>query len=592
MPEKKPKLHHRIIHKVRNRPRKTINLKKTSVFLVVITTLAISLYTWSVISTNPIINFQITEEERALVDEPKPEQKWWDIDWKSSIQLKIANLTSAEVQKGQSVRYVFSHKDLVDQGRSQSDGKDLRVVYQDRDNNFQVLNYGIQGLNSDQTEIYFETPEALADQTNNYRYSIYYNNKNVSSNNYLNQNIDKTFNRRIAVSFLSTVSGPFEFKFNRKWVLKSEKLGVEYNTLKGTVQISKDFQLANSAFSWDIQNTTIKSLENILPSDGIININIDSANLSPGNHTLRLRLDQYQQSYDFIVSYPLYTTWTMDWEGFDIKNEYLNNIETIANTNGMPITHFFNPRIYTTNMITDARRVFLTDWVKNRKAKNGDEISMHLHMFNDFVQAAGVTPRMEPSWASQGDGYDVLTTAYPPEEFELIVNYGLKLFKDNGLQPPTGYRAGGWFMNLENLKVLNKLGFDYDSSGRESYTFGKNRAQGFWKLTSTTKPYRISVNDQNSSKAPTMNLWEFPDNGLESTNIPGTEMIKRLQANFSGKPLTQTQVLTFLSHPHWFSTDKPKMEALFLEMNKYQAKNDSGPIVYTTIEKAYEDVAK
>lgn len=151
-----------------------------------------------------------------------------------------------------------------------------------------------------------------------------------------------------------------------------------------------------------------------------------------------------------------------------------------------------------------------------------------------------------------------------------------------------GYRAGGWYINLDNLKVLDKINFEYDSSGREAYSFGKNRIPGFWNLKSTTRPYRISQNDQNSGDPPTLKLLEFPNNGSESTNVPSTEMLKRLKENFKGEPMEDMHVITFLSHPHWFSTDKPRMEELFNEMNKYTAKRDNGPIIYTTLEKCAE----
>lgn len=152
---------------------------------------------------------------------------------------------------------------------------------------------------------------------------------------------------------------------------------------------------------------------------------MDAKNLNPGTYKLRMKFIDYEEIYEFKVSYPLYATWTMDWEGMDVKDEYLEYINTIATNNEMPITHYFNPRIYISSVVSRARRNFLTNWVKDRKSKYGDEISMHLHMHNDFVKAAGVEPRSGPTWGGFHNGYDVPTSVYPPEEFEKFLQQGV-----------------------------------------------------------------------------------------------------------------------------------------------------------------------
>jgi hypothetical protein len=85
-----------------------------------------------------------------------------------------------------------------------------------------------------------------------------------------------------------------------------------------------------------------------------------------------------------------------------------------------------------------------------------------------------------------------------------------------------------------------------------------------------------------------MGLWEFPDNGADSWAYSTGQLIARFKANFSGESLFEKQVVTYLSHPEWFSKDKPKVEALFTELELFSNTADRGPVIYITLEKAYQ----
>lgn len=574
----------------RKKRRATFIWQNFLVFLSAVLVVGVTVYFVNIMYPREFTPFALPNEEIITVPEEKPELKWWNFAWKGAYRIKMANMTPREVPAGETVMAMINHKSLVDTKKSSPDASDLRVIYQTKENTFEVLKYRLEFPNSIDTRLYFNLPDKLPYRTEVFRYFIYFNNKSVKFNDSLDRSIDNIFNRRVTLTFDNDIFAPFTANFSRYWVLKNnydKNLPLSYSLLTGTVELSAPFNSLGYLFSWEVVGTRLSSIPTTYP-EGLVNIDVDAKSLNPGTYKLHMKFGDYEDIYEFKVSYPLYATWTMDWEGMDVKNEYLDYMNAIATSNEMPITHFFNPRIYVSSVVSPTRRQFLTNWVKDRQEKYGDEISMHLHMHNDFVTAAGVTPRTEVSWGNHGDGYDVLTASYPPEEFEKIVQLGLQQFQANGINVPKGYRAGGWYINLDNLKVLDKLNFAYDSSGRESYAFGRNRVPGYWNLKATTRPYRISETDQNSGTKPTLRLIEFPNNGSESTNVPGTEMLKRLSINFKGDPMTDMHVITFLSHPHWFSTDKPKMEELFVEMNRYTAKRDGGPIVYTTLEKCSE----
>jgi hypothetical protein len=298
-------------------------------------------------------------------------------------------------------------------------------------------------------------------------------------------------------------------------------------------------------------------------------------------------------SNSLVLSYsaPLYMTWTIDWEGFDLAQNFMNQMVELSSKHNMPMTHYFNPRIYVNPAISADRAKYLTDWVKAR-AKKGDEIAMHLHMHLDLVTAAGLTPKTEPRWGGRTEGHDVLTTAYDYDEFKQIIRWAKSEFAKQGLPVAKGYRAGGWFMDIDNLRVINDEGFVYDSSGSDyNEPYGVNKQSRSWNLTATTKPYQMSRNNQNTSQPPLMKLWQYPNNGADSTNRKGDELVRRLKINLGpgNNPLTEAQVLTYLTHPHWFNIDKPQLDQLFAESDKYRYDKDAGPIIYLTAIEAHNN---
>ncbi len=556
------------------------------VFLLIVAVIAGSFYLFALINNTG--NQNPVPEPIAIRSEEKPLLKWWNMNWRNAKRIKVINPTYEELKEGSLAQFTFNHKELVDEKISNETGRDLRLIFQDEENKLIPINFSVESPNSTSTTIIFRTAESLPLRYTTSRYFLYYNTIDTSSNNFIVPKSPETVTVATITEVEERINSAFEAQINRKWILKGANLPQEYKILNTTITSNPVFGLNDRAVLAEVAGTNIKSSLATVKNNSAI-VSLDLSNLNPGKYKVNFKIDTYETSQEVFVSFPLYATWTMDWEGYDVKDEFLKQLDELSNGYKMPITHYFNPRIYINNSISQSRRNFLTNWVKERKASRGDEISMHLHMHYDFIEAAGVEKRIEPSWGGGNDGYDVLTAAYTPEEFRKIVQFGQQKFKENNLSAPVGYRAGGWFINTDNLRVLPELGFKYDSSGRDAYVFGKNRARGFWNLRSTTKPYKMSFSDQNSSRPPVMNLWQFPNNGADSTNLETIEMIKRLNENFKGEPLTDKQVITFLSHPHWFNQDYPRMKELFEEIDKYKAENGNGPIVYITLEDAYNE---
>ena len=85
---------------------------------------------------------------------------------------------------------------------------------------------------------------------------------------------------------------------------------------------------------------------------------IDTTKLPVGKYitkiTSQFTCGNISKTYEepFVISYPYYLVWTIDWEGYDIKNQYLDEMAEISeNHHDIPMAHFFSPRIYITKTI-------------------------------------------------------------------------------------------------------------------------------------------------------------------------------------------------------------------------------------------------
>src|SRR4029077_6956665 len=87
-------------------------------------------------------------------------------------------------------------------------------------------------------------------------------------------------------------------------------------------------------------------------------------------------------STTFLVSQPEYVVWTLDFEGDASADAELANTAAIAGGLKIPMTVFWNPRVWTTTQVSPERQDAMLAWTNDRMAK-GDEVALHLHMWTD-----------------------------------------------------------------------------------------------------------------------------------------------------------------------------------------------------------------
>ncbi len=312
--------------------------------------------------------------------------------------------------------------------------------------------------------------------------------------------------------------------------------------------------------------------------------------LAPGEHRadVIVRLadgsDAMVGSTTFVVSQPEYVVWTLDFEGDAAGDAELANTAAIADGLGVPMTMMWNPRVWTTAQVSASRAEAMLAWTKSRRAK-GDEIALHLHMWTDFVRAAGLVPRTVPSWAGRGDGYDVPITAYDESETRTLVDYSLRLMAEHGLPKPTTFRGGGLFANAANLRAISAAGFTVDSSATPSGDFGQLALP--WSLQRDAQPYRPSRDDANvPGDLPLLEVPNIAGNtyGLTSFSIQRVINDDRAMLAPAGSAAARGRALTLVSHPATIdAAERAAIEALFRAFEPYRYDRDAGPLRFVTL---------
>jgi len=287
---------------------------------------------------------------------------------------------------------------------------------------------------------------------------------------------------------------------------------------------------------------------------------------------------------EFTLSAPQYVVWTLDFEGDAAGDAEMANTAAIADAIGVPMTLMWNPRVWTTTQVSAARADAMLAWTKLRATK-GDEIALHLHMWTDFVRAAGLVPRTAPNWAGRGDGYDVPITAYNEAETRTLVEYSLRLFAEHGLPKPTSFRGGGLFANAANLRAVASLGFTADCSATSAGPFGLLQLP--WTLPRDAQPYRPSRTDANvAGDLPLLEVPNIAGNTYGFTPFSIQRVINDDLAMLpaAGAPALQRRALTLVSHPATIdATERAAIEKLFAAFEPYRFDRDTGPLRYVTL---------
>jgi len=295
--------------------------------------------------------------------------------------------------------------------------------------------------------------------------------------------------------------------------------------------------------------------------------------------------DSVVGSWSFVLSQPEYFVWTLDFEGDAASNETMNNVWDIARAYRAPMTIMWNPRVWTTEQVTNERADVMANWTKSIESSGYAEVALHLHAWTDFVRSAGVAPRTAPNWAGRSDGYDVPLTAFSEAETRALIDHALALMSDHGFKKPTTFRAGGLFANAANLRAVAAAGFTVDTSATPAGGFGRLLLP--WTLRKDAQPYRPSRDDANVPGD--LPLLEVPNIAGNTYALDTRTIAPVIEADLAmlaraGEVAQSRRALTLVSHPGTVdATERAAIETLFKSFEPYRYDRDNGPLRFVTL---------
>ncbi|OYT53501.1 MAG: hypothetical protein B6U72_05535, partial [Candidatus Altiarchaeales archaeon ex4484_2] len=112
------------------------------------------------------------------------ETSWWNNSYRYRKQLNVTNVNDTlTMEEGYSVKFTLDTETLVNEGKLQADGSDLRVLwYNTTDSSWVDLDrINESGFNSTSTEIWFATKENISASSSDGNYYIYYDSSSASN---------------------------------------------------------------------------------------------------------------------------------------------------------------------------------------------------------------------------------------------------------------------------------------------------------------------------------------------------------------------------------------------------------------------------
>lgn len=494
------------------------------------------------------------------------ESKWWSNDYAYRRKLVRSEETDQILK--------LNHSQLVIDNKSSATGSDLKIIAQDSED-FQEIPCDI--TSPDQIETYI----SFSFKNSSKELYLYYGNKSDLPEP--SKKDAKYINITPTASLMDEEAPTLSMAIQKKWNLneKNSKLILQVTDSSGS---------ENSSYYYIADDT--KTPINVSLQNNLISISV--SDFKTGNHNLFLIKKVNDQiirsnSSSFIVSEPIYIAWTIDWEGVDPGKQNLEEVAKLSDQNKIPLSHFFSPRTLTNINISDSRKKEIVNWLKNRIASAGDEVDMMLHFQFDLIEETGVDSKFkEQTWDNGLTGYDMPGTVYNYDDYSKILAWSKKKMMDSGLPEPKGYRAGGWFINEENLRAVKDNGFLYDSSAIKPIEIGENKMIQDWKVSSITMPYRLAAKDKNNSTDDVNSLIEIPINGGDSYINSDEEIQNNFNDNYNSQTFSNTsKLIVYSSSPEWIQAGKESLEKLFATASTFRYDIDRGPIKFVTLSDWY-----
>lgn len=323
--------------------------------------------------------------------------------------------------------------------------------------------------------------------------------------------------------------------------------------------------------------------------------------LSIGSHSILLSIRGSAQSFHFakfIKGHALYMIISTDWDFSDVDDRVLDHHTELHTAHPeLKITHLIGPYTFTDPAVPQQRRDDLVAWAQGMRKTYGDEIGLHIHPWCNFVEAAGLTCKTEPSVSEPGGdptGYTVRLGAYDGEEWKTLFDKANEIWEQVGFGKPTAFRAGAWTLETHVAQALVDAGFLVDSSannwklmdewmGYDIYEFNKTQ----WApIGDTSQPYHPTEDSiVPGGKGASIGLLEVPDNGCMVDYWAVEEMRNIFDANWrDGDALAAPKQVSTGFHPattqYYSPYEFERLDEFFTYVDQFLASKGEGPVVY------------
>jgi hypothetical protein len=164
---------------------------------------------------------------------------------------------------------------------------------------------------------------------------------------------------------------------------------------------------------------------------------------------------------------------TVDWEGAALSPDGLDALTALrADLGDAPLTHFISAAYFTKPRPAPRAAAWIAGAIHER-----DEVAVHLHAWRSLALAAGIEPRLSPSYLTGTDqilepvdddvGVDVDLDTYSVSDLRALVRTSRRLLTEAKLTVSTSFRAGGYLGTPKVLQAIREEGFTVDSSATD-----------------------------------------------------------------------------------------------------------------------------
>jgi hypothetical protein len=332
-------------------------------------------------------------------------------------------------------------------------------------------------------------------------------------------------------------------------------------------------------------------------SDGFA-MQISLADVPAGTYDILFTADGSDDAFAMYTTHrsaPYYVEVTTDYDFSDPMNSSLMYMERLHNDHPeLVITHFWAPYTYTDPAVTPTRRDQLDTWIKKMRDEQGDDISLHIHPWCNFVVDAGLTCITDQStvYTTDDTGYTIKLSAYGKDPMSTLLQHARTIFEQRGLGQPTTFRAGGWTADINTLHALADNGYVADTSAL-NWSYIKEEWPGSellaWNMShwnpinDTSQPYYPSTTDPlTSTPGDNLSILEVPDNGVMIDYVSVVEMNGIFDANWDGSPLAAPISLVMGFHPAqgFTGSEYTRVDQFLDYADMHLATRDLGPVIY------------